>query len=59
MAPIEVLPQGDLLLPSLFNIVINDIPKTANTQLALYADDTAVIAESNWENMVRIKPIAT
>ena len=40
------VPQGSLLSPHLFNIFINDIPKPKSCKLALYADDSALIASS-------------
>ena len=42
------VPQGSLLSPHIFNIFINDIPKPRSCRLAIYADDSALIA--NVEN---------
>ncbi|GFS64143.1 RNA-directed DNA polymerase from mobile element jockey [Trichonephila clavipes] len=39
-------PQGALLSPTLFNIFVNDIPKTRHTTICLFADDTAILAQS-------------
>ncbi|GFS68366.1 RNA-directed DNA polymerase from mobile element jockey [Trichonephila clavipes] len=35
--------QGTLISPLLFNIYVNDIPKHDNTNLCMFADDTAVL----------------
>lgn len=36
------LPQGSVLSPTLFNVYTSDIPRMADTKLALFADDTAL-----------------
>jgi len=39
--------QGELISPVLFNLYVNDIPSPSHhVELALYADDTAIIATS-------------
>lgn len=37
------LPQGAELFPFLYNIFISDTPRAAGWNLALYADDTALL----------------
>jgi len=40
------LPQAAVLSTTLFAIYISDMPHPSNTQLALYADDTALLTQS-------------
>ncbi|KAL4156145.1 hypothetical protein QTP88_000180 [Uroleucon formosanum] len=40
------VPQGSDLAPDLFNIYTSDIPKVANTTIATYTDDTAILASN-------------
>jgi hypothetical protein len=41
------VPQGSILGPALFNLYTHDIPQSPHTNIALYADDAAVLATSH------------
>ncbi|GBO36268.1 hypothetical protein AVEN_106205-1 [Araneus ventricosus] len=40
------IPQGGKILPVLYPLYVNDIPKTHKTLLGMYADDTAILAKN-------------
>ncbi|GFU76661.1 RNA-directed DNA polymerase from mobile element jockey [Trichonephila clavipes] len=40
------VPQGALLSSTLFNIYVNDIPRTSFSTICLYADDTAILVQN-------------
>ncbi|GFU27189.1 RNA-directed DNA polymerase from mobile element jockey [Trichonephila clavipes] len=40
-------PQGSSISPILFNIYVNDIPRTSQSTICMFADDTAILAQSN------------
>lgn len=41
------VPQGAVISPTLFNISNSDIPMDNNTEIAMFADDTALLATSH------------
>ncbi|GFV25528.1 RNA-directed DNA polymerase from mobile element jockey [Trichonephila clavipes] len=40
-------PQGSSISSILFNIYVNDIPRTSQSTICMFADDTAILAQSN------------
>jgi hypothetical protein len=48
LCPIHAgVPQGAILSPMLYNIFTGDIPTTAETVIATYADDTAILGQAS------------
>lgn len=53
------VPQGSILAPHLFNVFVNDIPIPPNCELAMYADDTALIHEVPSRDHITVSKILT
>jgi retron-type reverse transcriptase len=46
------VPQGSVLAPILYNLDINDIPRSPGVHLALFADDACIYTTDRSENYV-------
>lgn len=46
------VPQGSSLSPVLYNLYISDFPSSTNTELALFADDTAIFHSHEDPNVI-------
>jgi hypothetical protein len=46
------VPQSSILSPTLYNLYINDTPKTIGVNLALFADDTCLYTTEHMEGYV-------
>lgn len=49
------VPQGSILSPILYAIYVSDMPCPAGVELALYADDTAILAQARLQSSVSRK----
>lgn len=49
------VPQGSCLYPALFNSDIKDLPKTDQTKIALFVDDTTIYVESGYQRIAAKK----
>lgn len=46
------VPQGSVLSPTLYSIYLSDFKKSTNTEIAFYADDTALITNGKSTNTI-------
>jgi hypothetical protein len=46
------VPQGSVLAPILYNLYINDIPRTPGVHLAVFADDICIYTTDHRESYV-------
>nr|CAH7757711.1 unnamed protein product [Callosobruchus chinensis] len=55
LRPIKAgVPQGSVLGPILYSLFIHDVPCSRNCEVYLYADDTAIVAQSRSGDLVHV-----
>ena len=52
------VPQGAILSPTIFNLYVNDLPSSPQSQIFMFADDTALAAQS-WNGNYAVRKLQT